>query len=107
MFQEHRRVHSQHSQTDEQTPFDMLELAGLSAWPASTNDYETRTTVLDVQLRQLHEGQPAILIDPRCTTLIKGLAGAFRSFMDFHQADDLIFERKQDAQLGAKISAHL
>ncbi len=68
---------SQHSQTDEQTPFDMLELAGLSAWPASTNDYETRTTVLDVQLRQLHEGQPAILIDPRCTTLIKGLAGAY------------------------------
>ena len=39
--------------------------------------------------------------------LIKGLAGAFRSFMNFHQADDLVFERKQDAQLGAKISVHL
>ena len=39
--------------------------------------------------------------------LISGLAQTFRSFMDFHQAEDLVFERELDAQLGARISAHL
>ena len=68
---------NQHSQSDESTPFSMLEVAGIHAWPAETNDYETRTTVLDNQLRQLSEGTPAIMFDPRCTMLIKGLAGAY------------------------------
>ena len=39
--------------------------------------------------------------------LIGGLADAFRSFMDFHQAKDLVFERKKDAKLAKKIAAHL
>lgn len=39
--------------------------------------------------------------------LINGLAGAFREFMDFHQAEDLVFERKEDAQLGAQIASFL
>jgi hypothetical protein len=39
--------------------------------------------------------------------LINGLAGAFREFMDFHQAEDLVFERKEDAQIGAQIASFL
>jgi len=39
--------------------------------------------------------------------VISGLAQAFRSFMNFHQAEDLVFERKNDAPLGAKIVARL
>ena len=39
--------------------------------------------------------------------LLSGLADAFRSFMDFHQADGLVFERKEDAQLGSKILPRL
>ncbi|MBK5107927.1 MAG: YcaQ family DNA glycosylase [Anaerolineales bacterium] len=39
--------------------------------------------------------------------LIGGLADAFRSFMDFHQAKDLVFERRKDAKLAKKIAAHL
>jgi hypothetical protein len=68
---------NQQAQTDNQTPFMMLEKAGITAWPAPTNDYEERTTVLDNQLRQISEGRPAFLVDPRCTTIIKGLAGAY------------------------------
>jgi hypothetical protein len=32
---------------------------------------------LDVLLEQLIDGQSAIIIHPRCTTLIKGLAGSY------------------------------
>lgn len=39
--------------------------------------------------------------------LLSGLAGAFRSFMDFHQADELVFERKEDARSAGKILARL
>ena len=39
--------------------------------------------------------------------LINGLADAFRSFMDFHQANELVFERKEDMLLGAKILPRL
>jgi uncharacterized protein YcaQ len=39
--------------------------------------------------------------------LILGLALAFRSFMDFHQAKELVFERDEDTQLGARILAQL
>ena len=68
---------NQHSQTDSTTPFMMLEKAGITAWPTHTNDYEERTTVLDIQLSQIVDGVPAFLVDPKCTTLIKGLAGAY------------------------------
>ena len=68
---------SQHSQTDSTTPFIMLEQAGIYAYPTHTNDYESRTTVLDNQLRQITDGAPSFLVDPRCITLIKGLAGAY------------------------------
>ena len=55
----------------------MLEQAGIYAYPTHTNDYEERTTVLDNQLRQIIDGVPAFLVDPRCRTLVKGLAGAY------------------------------
>ena len=65
------------SQSDDSTPFAMLEASGITAWPAPTNDYEERTSVLDNQLRQIVEGRPAFLIDPRCIVCIKGMAGAY------------------------------
>lgn len=39
--------------------------------------------------------------------LSSGLAGAFRSFMDFHQANELVFERKEDAWSAERIIARL
>ena len=39
--------------------------------------------------------------------LIMDLALAFRSFMGFHQAKELVFERDEDARLGARIMAQL
>lgn len=39
--------------------------------------------------------------------LVADIAQAFRTFMTFHQAHDLEFERCQPAELGAKISAQI
>jgi len=39
--------------------------------------------------------------------LILGLAQAFRSFMNFHNVDDLVFENAKDAKLGRKILSQL
>lgn len=69
---------NQQAQTDDETPFEMLALSEIWAEPADTNDFEKRTTVLDMQLTELIEGQPAIVIDPSCETLVAGLAGAYQ-----------------------------
>lgn len=66
------------AQTDDETPFMMLELAEIYAYPAPSNDFDIRTECLDTQLTQLIEGEPALLIDPSCTTLIRGLAGKYQ-----------------------------
>ena len=65
-------------QTDDDTPMDMLTLSDINCYPAHTNDFETRITALDNLLTQLIDGKPAIMISPRCVTVIKGLAGAYQ-----------------------------
>lgn len=69
---------SQMAQTRDETPFMLLEANGIEALPASTNDFEERVAALDNQLTRLVEGQPALLVDPSCTTLIRGLAGEYQ-----------------------------
>ena len=68
---------NQMAQTSDDTPFMMLERSGLEAWPAPTNDFEERTSVLDDFLARLIEGRPAILVNHSCRVVIKGLAGAY------------------------------
>lgn len=66
------------SQSQDETPFDLFELKSeLQAVPAHTNDPEVRYATLDNQLTTLIEGQPAIVVDRSCTTLIAGLAGEY------------------------------
>lgn len=65
------------SQTRDETPFDLLEANGIDAFPAYTNDPEIRYAALDAQLGILIQGQPGFLVDPSCTTLIRGLAGEY------------------------------
>lgn len=75
---------TQQAQTRDETPFEMLAIpapegGGLIAYPAAPdNDWEKRITALDSKLTSLIDGQPAILFDPSCVTIIKGLAGAYQ-----------------------------
>jgi hypothetical protein len=65
------------AQTRDETPFDLLSLSGLEAYPASTNDPLIRYAAMDNQLTSMVGGQPAIMIDPGCKVLIRGLAGEY------------------------------
>ncbi|TXS89072.1 TerL [Parahaliea maris] len=86
---------NQQAQTRDETPFDMLRASGIYAIPAPSNDFEQRTTALDVQLTKLVAGDPAILIHPRCKTLIKGLSGAYQ-FKRVKVAGDERYQDKPD-----------
>jgi hypothetical protein len=69
---------SQMAQTRDETPFDLLSINGIDALPAHSNDFEERTATLDQLLTRLVNGRPAFLVDPSCTTLIRGLAGEYQ-----------------------------
>jgi hypothetical protein len=66
------------SPTDERTPFDILRAAGINCYPApGDNDPVLRVEAGDATLARMVDGAPGELIDPRCTILIRGLAGGY------------------------------
>ena len=69
---------SAQAQTEDHTPFDMLLAEGVEALPAPSNDFEKRCEAIDGLLREIIDGRPAMMIDPACSTLIRGLAGAYQ-----------------------------
>lgn len=65
------------AQTDERTPFQILNAAGVQARPAPTNDFTKRRESVAVCLSRLIDGQPGLVIHPRCNNLRKGMAGGY------------------------------
>lgn len=65
------------AQTDETTPFQILRSAGIQARPASSNDVALRIEAVNAPLTRLVEKHPGLIIDPRCTNLIKGFEGGY------------------------------
>ena len=65
------------AQTDESTPFHILRGAGLRAFPTHSNSVDLRIEAVSSQLTKMVEGKPALLIDRRCSTLIKGFEGGY------------------------------
>lgn len=66
------------AQTDETTPFQILRGAGLRAIPAHSNSVDLRLESVRAPLTRLADGKSGILIDPRCTHLIKGFMNHYR-----------------------------
>lgn len=69
---------SQRAQTDEKSVFDILKQEGFRVIAAKTNSIAARISAVDSWLTRTADGKPAHLIDPSCTTLIRGLAGGYR-----------------------------
>ncbi len=63
---------------DDTTAFLHAREGGLPLVPAWTNDPEERQRAVTRRLERLQGGGPAIVIDPRCTTLIGGFSGGYR-----------------------------
>ena len=68
----------QRAQTDERTPFDIVQGQGLPVSPAPTNDFTLRReAVAGLLLRMTMTGRPALVIHPRCRVLRKAMQGGY------------------------------
>jgi hypothetical protein len=67
----------QRAQTDEDTPFRILKRAGIHAREAPSNDIALRIEAVNAPLTRLVDKHSGLLIDPRCTNLIKGFEGGY------------------------------
>jgi hypothetical protein len=67
------------SQSDESTPFQMLQNQGIDAYPTYTNDFEIRREVpADYMLRLAFDGTPAFQIRPGAPTVRKACGGGYK-----------------------------
>jgi len=65
------------SQTDEKTCFQVLRSNGWTVRPGP-QDLETRLGSVRRVLNRMVDGQPGLLVDPSCRTVLKGFYGAYR-----------------------------
>lgn len=66
------------AQTDERTPFQILQAAGVEARPAPTNDFTKRRESVAVSLSRLIDGAPGLIVHPQCKVLRKAMAGGYQ-----------------------------
>ncbi len=78
-----------------QTVFKILRLNGIPALAASTNDPSMRRAALDRPLTRMVNGQPGLLVSPKCKYLRKGLAGGFQ-YKRIQVKGDERFQNKPD-----------
>lgn len=65
------------AQTDETTPFQILNGRNIPAVPAPTNDPIVRREAVAGALTRMIDGKPGLLISPRCKVTRKGMAGGY------------------------------
>ena len=65
------------AQTDKTTPFEILRARGIDAWPAPSNDPVLRREAVAIALTRMVEGEPGLLISPKCKITRKGMAGGY------------------------------
>ncbi len=66
------------AQTDERTCLQELLEAGIATEPAPTNDFIPRREAVAYFLTRMSDGEPAFLLNPRCTIIRKGLGGRYK-----------------------------
>lgn len=69
----------QRAQTDETTPFQILDNHGIVAWPTYTNDFIIRReAVAGPMMRMDFSGNPGFLVGPGAPMVRKALAGGYK-----------------------------
>lgn len=76
-------------QIGEESVFQVLKRLGLSSQPAQTNNIEPRLRSVEKWLLQQRDGAGALLISPKCTTLIQAMQSKYR------------YAKKKDGELQA------
>lgn len=83
------------AQTDETTPFQILQAAGIPTKAAPSNDPVLRQEAVSTALRRMVDGRPGLMVSPRCKVLRKGLAGGY-AFKRIQVSGDERFHDKPD-----------
>jgi len=68
---------AQRSQVDEATCVAELSRVGIPTTIAPTNQFQVRRQAVLNFLTRLSEGQPGLIVDPRCTMIRKGFGGGY------------------------------
>lgn len=68
----------QRAQTDERSAVDIIKAEGLRVIPAKTNRVTSRINAVDDYLMRQVDGDPAFLLDPRCSQLKAAMMGGYR-----------------------------
>jgi len=68
----------QRAQTDERSAVDIIKAEGMKVIPAKTNSISARINSVDEFLMRQVDGDPAFLMDPRCTHLKAAMMGGYR-----------------------------
>jgi len=87
------------AQSDESTPFMMLDAAGIKAEPTDTNDPVIRHAALSHgMIRLTSTGRPAFQVSPKCKMFRKGLAGGYK-YKRIQVSGDEKFHDKPDKNI--------
>ena len=68
----------QRAQTDERSAVDIIKAEGLKVIAAKTNSVSARISAVDDFLMRQVDGDPAFIVDPRCTNLKAAMMGGYR-----------------------------
>jgi hypothetical protein len=68
----------QRAQTDERSAVDIIKAEGLRVISAKTNSISARINAVDDFLMRQVDGDPAFLLDPRCSQLKSAMMGGYR-----------------------------
>ena len=68
----------QRAQTDERSAVDIIKAEGLKVFPAKTNSISARINAVDDFLMRQVDGDPAFLVDGRCSRLKSAMMGGYR-----------------------------
>ena len=86
---------NQMAQVSEHTPFMMLRAAGISAYPAPTNDISVRVEAVESVINRMSDGLPSITVSPTCTSLISGFEGGYQYKRMYYMGNER-YEEKPD-----------
>ena len=85
----------QRAQTDERSAVDIIKAEGLKVIPASTNSITARVNAVDEFLMRQVDGDPAFLLDPRCTRLKAAMMGGYR----YKKKQEGVIEKNQHSHI--------
>jgi hypothetical protein len=68
---------AQRAQTNEVTCFQILQMQGIQAEPAPTQDFPMRREAVAWFLTKLTDGEPGFLLDPSCKMIREGFMGGY------------------------------